>query len=121
MKYQIGDKVYSCPLLLTLEAISGKWKGIIIWFLLEEEVLRFSELKKKITEATKITDKMLIQCLRELEQDNLVLRKVYQVVPPKVEYSLTHSGKKMRPIFEDLIQFGLSHIVQDRAKVDEKI
>ena len=120
MQYQIGTKTYSCPLLLTLETISGKWKGVIIWFLLEQGILRFSELKEKINAATKITDKMLIQCLRELEQDNIVLRKVYQVVPPKVEYSLTHSGKKLRSIFDCLVQFGLSHLVQEKTKIKEE-
>ena len=88
MTYKIGKKSYTCPLLLTLESISGKWKGVIIWFLLEEKILRFGQLKKKINEATTITDKMLVQCLRELEQDQIIKRKVYPVVPPKVEYSL---------------------------------
>ena len=109
MKYKIGTKSYSCPLLLTLETISGKWKGVIIWFLLEHQELRFGQLKAKINAATKITDKMLIQCLRELESDGIVSRKVFQVVPPKVEYSLTATGQNLRPIFDALIQFGLSH------------
>ena len=111
MTYQIGDKKYSCPLLLTLETISGKWKGIIIWFLLENKVLRFSRLKEKINSATRITDKMLIQCLRELEHDGIIFRKVYLVVPPKVEYSLTDNGKNLRPIFNELVQFGVAHHV----------
>ncbi|MCK4934283.1 MAG: helix-turn-helix transcriptional regulator [Simkaniaceae bacterium] len=109
MIYEIGQKSYSCPLLLTLETISGKWKGIILWFLLEEKVLRFSELKKKINSAVKITDKMLIQCLRELEKNGIVSRSVYPVVPPKVEYSLTDLGKCLRPIFDELVKFGLLH------------
>lgn len=111
MKYAIGNKEYSCPLLLTLEAILGKWKGVLIWFLLENEVMRFSSLKAKMNEAKKITDKMLIQCLRELEADGLIKRKIYQVVPPKVEYSLTERGKSLKPIFLELIQFGLLHKV----------
>lgn len=115
MDYQIGDKTYSCPLLLTLETISGKWKGVIIWFLLTSGTLRFSELKAKIQKATKITDKMLIQCLRELERDRILLRKVYQVVPPKVEYSLTEMGKNLEPIFDALVQFGLLHKVEAEA------
>lgn len=109
MTYQFGEKTYNCPLILTLDAISGKWKGVLIYFLLESSVLRFSELKTKINAATKITDKMLIQCLRELEADGLVSRKVYAVVPPKVEYSLTENGKKLEPIFHELIQFGLNY------------
>lgn len=112
MKYQIGDKNYSCPLLLTLDTISGKWKGVIIWFLLENKVLRFAKLKEKINAATKITDKTLVQCLRELEKDGVVFRKVFQVVPPKVEYSLTDRGKELRSIFDQLIQFGLLHAAE---------
>jgi len=107
MSYKIGNKSFSCPLILTLEAISGKWKGVILWLLLEHQILRFSELKKKINAATKITDKMLIQCLRELERIGLIERKVYQVVPPKVEYFLTDTGRKLRPVLEELVQFGI--------------
>jgi len=109
MNYKIGSKTYSCPLILSLETISGKWKGVILWFLLEEKILRFGELKSKINEATKITDKMLIQCLRELEAAGLVSRKVYHVVPPKVEYSLTPNGQELRPVMEALINFGLKY------------
>lgn len=109
MSYSIGNKSYSCPLLLTLEAISGKWKGVIIWFLLENSTLRFSGIKSKMNQAKKITDKMLIQCLRELEIDGIIERKVHQVVPPKVEYSLTEMGKSLKPVFGELIQFGLRH------------
>lgn len=109
MKYQIGRKQYSCPLILTLETISGKWKGVIIWFLFEHEILRFAQLRDKINIAKKITDKMLIQCLRQLEEDKIITRKVYPVVPPKVEYSLTERGKKLRPIFDELVQFGLGY------------
>lgn len=120
MTYQLGNKFYSCPLILSLEAISGKWKGIIIWFLLETPVLRFSSLKNKITTATKITDKMLIQCLRELERDGLIKRKVYQEVPPKVEYSLTKNGKRLKAAFLELIQFGLAHEKKTNQTSPEK-
>ncbi|MCP5469286.1 MAG: helix-turn-helix transcriptional regulator [Chlamydiales bacterium] len=113
MSYEIGNKRYSCPLILTLETISGKWKGVILWFLIENPILRFSSLKKKINAATKITDKMLIQCLRELERDGLIERIIYAVVPPKVEYSLTDAGQKLQPIFKELIQFGLNYEKSD--------
>ena len=108
MQYKIGNKKFNCPLILTLDAIGGKWKGVIIWFLLESKVLRFSELKSKINEATKITDKMLIQCLRELEENQIIQRKVYRVVPPKVEYFLTQKGLKLKSVFDGLISFGLN-------------
>lgn len=109
MSYSIGNKTYSCPLILILDAISGKWKGVILWFLLENPVLRFSSLKTKINETTKISDRMLIQCLRELEADGLIERKIYLIVPPKVEYFLTDVGKNLRPIFTELVKFGLGY------------
>ena len=107
--YHIGNKKYLCPIVLTLETIEGKWKGVIIWFLLEEPVLRFGELKTRISSSMKITDKMLIQCLKELEGNGIIQRKVYKQVPPKVEYSLTAKGGKLRPIFNELVKFGLLH------------
>jgi len=108
-QYIIAEKKYSCPLILSLDCISGRWKGVIVWFLIENPVLRFGEIKIKINAVKKITDKMLIQCLKELEADGLIDRKVYKVVPPKVEYSLTPQGKKLKPIFDELIKFGLGY------------
>lgn len=107
--YHIGNKEYSCPIILSLETIAGKWKGVIIWFLLENPVLRFGELKSRISSAMKITDKMLIQCLKELESDGIIKREVYKVVPPKVEYSLTKKGKELKGVFRELVKFGLLH------------
>lgn len=109
--FTIGDRQYLCPLQLSLSLISGKWKGIIIWFLLDKETLRYGEIKKLIAEnsVTPITEKMLIQSLRELEEDSLVQRKIYPVVPPKVEYSLTEQGKNLKPIIDSLEQFGCDY------------
>ena len=109
--FTIGERQYLCPLQLSLSLISGKWKGIIIWFLIENEVLRFGEIKKLIAKnsSTPITEKMLIQSLKELEKDELVQRKVYPVVPPKVEYSLTSRGKDLKPIIDKLEEFGCDY------------
>lgn len=96
---------YHCPMELTLELIGGKWKSLILWHL-GENVLRFSELKKALP---KITQKMLTQQLRELEQDGLVRRFVYTQVPPKVEYSLTDTGKTILPILAAMYQWGLDY------------
>ena len=65
--------------------------------------LRFSELRKQVPKAT---PKMLTQQLRELEQDGLVLRQVYAIVPPKVEYSLTTKGKSLKPVLQALCSWG---------------
>lgn len=96
---------YHCPMELTLELIGGKWKSLILWHL-GENVLRFCELKKGLP---KITQKMLTQQLRELEQDGLVKRFVYTQVPPKVEYSLTDAGKTILPILAVMYQWGLDY------------
>ncbi len=78
---------------------------MIIWYL-KDEKKRFNELQKLLPKATQ---KMLIQKLRELENDGIVHREVYPVVPPKVEYSLTEYGKSLKPIIKQLYLWGDSH------------
>lgn len=94
---------YNCPLGLTLGVIGGKYKVMIIWFLYQNKVLRYNELQKTIKD---ITPKMLISQLRELEDDGIIERKVYPVVPPKVEYSLTAKGKSLIPILLEMRKWG---------------
>lgn len=97
---------YQCSMELTLELIGGKWKSLILWHL-GENILRFSELKKALP---RITQKMLTQQLRELEQDGLIRRFVYTQVPPKVEYSLTDAGRTILPILAAMCQWGLDYV-----------
>lgn len=92
----------NCPVQTCLEFISDKWKILIIRDLLSG-TKRFGELKKSLSP---ITQKMLTQQLREMENDGLVSRKVYPVVPPKVEYSLTPLGKSLEPVIEKMKQWG---------------
>lgn len=94
---------YNCPLGLTLGVIGGKYKVMIIWFLYQNKVLRYNELQKTIHG---ITPKMLIAQLRELENDGIVERKVYPVVPPKVEYFLTAKGESLIPILLEMKSWG---------------
>lgn len=101
--YRLGNKVFSCPIDLAHQAISGKWKLLILFRLVTREVMRFSELKKEIDD---ISEKMLIQQLKELTKEGLVKRKVYPVVPPKVEYTLTDKGKAVAPVIELLRTWG---------------
>src|SRR5690348_5473551 len=89
----------------TLKVLGGKWKPPIL-YLLSSGTLRFGQLKKNITG---ITQKMLAQELKEMETDGLVLRKVYPVVPPKVEYSLTAYGKTLEPILKSMSAWGQKH------------
>lgn len=89
---------FVCSLDAAMHVIGGKWKLFIIWNL-KDGTKRFSELLKLIPH---ITQKMLTQQIRELERDNMVNRKVYAQVPPKVEYSLTETGQKLVPIVTNL-------------------
>ncbi|ALU35119.1 putative HTH-type transcriptional regulator YtcD [Clostridium ljungdahlii DSM 13528] len=90
---------------LTLDIIGGKWKPLIIWHL-GENTLRFSELKRALPN---ITQKMLTQQLRALEEDQLVNRFVYAEVPPKVEYSLTEKGKTLLPVLSTLCNWAIEY------------
>ena len=97
---------YKCPLEATMDIIGGKYKGVIIGHLIDR-TLRYSELQKLISHAT---PKMLIQQLKELEADGIVQRKLYPVVPPKTEYSLTERGKTLIPAIIELNKWGLSYL-----------
>ena len=96
----------NCPVEATLDLIGGKYKALILWHLSEKQ-LRFSELRKVITTAT---PKMLTQQLRELEINELVHREVFPVVPPKVEYSLTETGRSLLPILIAMRDWGATYL-----------
>lgn len=95
-----------CPVATTLERIGGKYKALILWHL-SNSTLRFSELQKRIGGAT---PKMLTQQLRELETQELIHRKVYPVIPPKVEYSLTDLGRSLLPILVAMRDWGAEYL-----------
>lgn len=97
---------YSCPVEATIDLIGGKYKAVIMWHLMNG-CLRYSELHRRVPKAT---DKMLAQQLRELEADGLISRKVYPVVPPKTEYSLTDFGKTLTPILDELCNWGRDYL-----------
>jgi DNA-binding HxlR family transcriptional regulator len=93
-------------MVLVQNLIAGKWKILILWYL-SYGILRFSQLKARLPN---VTQKMLTQQLRSLEEDQLIFRKVYNIVPPKVEYGLTERGKKLIPILELMHGFGADYI-----------
>ena len=101
-----------CPVEAALEVIGGKWKGVILYHLLSDTI-RFNELRRLMPE---ITQRMLTKQLRELEADNLISRKVYPEVPPKVEYSTTDYGKTLAPVIYALQKWGTQHL--KRSSVD---
>ena len=98
----INNNNYNCPVELTLSIIGGKWKCLIIHHLIDG-TKRFNELRRLIP---KVTQRMLTSQLRELERDNIVCRKVYAVVPPKTEYSLSKLGKSLEPVLWSMHEWG---------------
>jgi DNA-binding HxlR family transcriptional regulator len=96
-------KGQQCPAERTLDVIGGRWKVLILWQLFQGEK-RFSELLRALEG---ITQKMLTQQLRELENDGIVHRQVYPQIPPKVEYSLTPVGGSLRPVVDAMCDWGL--------------
>ncbi len=96
----------SCTVETTLKVIGGRWKVLILRELFQG-VKRFGELHRALNG---ITQKMLTQQLREMEQDGLIHREVYLQVPPKVEYSLTDLGKTLQPILEAMHNWGIQYL-----------
>jgi DNA-binding HxlR family transcriptional regulator len=101
-----SEKKFNCSIEATISLIGGKYKAIILWHLIDK-TLRFNELQKTIPNAT---PKMLTQQLRELEADGLLIRKVYPVVPPKTEYSLSEFGKTLSPILAVMCDWGKRYL-----------
>jgi DNA-binding HxlR family transcriptional regulator len=101
--YRLHDRLYYCPVNLAIEALTGKWKTLIVWQLTLHGSVRYGALKRSIPG---ITHKMLAQSLRQLEADGLVERRVFDVVPPHVEYELSPDGRRLEPVMRALEQFG---------------
>lgn len=97
---------FNCPVEATIELIGGKYKSVILWHLIDGKK-RFSELKRLLPKAT---EKMLAQQLRDLESDGLVIRTVYPVVPPKVEYSLSELGRTIIPVLDAMCGWGEGYL-----------
>lgn len=97
---------FGCPVEACLEVIGGKWKGVILFHLLGG-TRRFNELQRLMPS---VTQRMLTRQLRELEKDQVVTRKVYAEVPPKVEYSLTEFGKTLEPALQMLQGWGSEYL-----------
>jgi DNA-binding HxlR family transcriptional regulator len=109
-----SDKIYRCPLELSIDLIGGKWKCVTLWHL-RNGTLRFSQLKKRLPG---VTQKMLTHQLRDLEENGLINRKVYPVVPPKVEYSLTEEGKVFVPVLKSMYKWGRNYSDKFHVEID---
>jgi DNA-binding HxlR family transcriptional regulator len=117
----VCHKEFNCEKELTLNVIGGKWKMLILWHLGKEGTKRFNELKALMPG---ITQRMLVNQLRELESDFIIHREVYPVVPPKVEYSLTDKGESLMPILDSMYEWGKNYktFIDDilNNQIDEK-
>lgn len=103
-----ADWEETCPLVTTQRIMAGKWKLSIIWFLAEHSVMRFSQLKAAFEDPT-LTQKMLTQHLKELQEDQLVIRTVYNTVPLKVEYQLSPLGQSFIPVMRQMERWGADY------------
>ncbi len=108
-------KAYYNPVEFAMDRIGGTWKMPILWRL-REKTLRYSDLKKDLPH---ITHKMLSTVLRDLEREGFVTRKVYAVVPPKVEYTITRRGLKAIPVIETIRKYGTELMKELGVKVKE--
>jgi DNA-binding HxlR family transcriptional regulator len=103
-EFLFKNKLYYNPVEFAMDRIGGTWKMPILWRL-KDKTLRYGELKKDMP---RITHKMLTSQLRELEEEGFISRKVYPVVPPKVEYTITKRGKRAITIVETIRNYGIS-------------
>ena len=101
--YRVKGKEYSCCTSVTMGIIGGKWKSVILFYLIKEP-LRYNELRKKMKD---VTERTLSLQLKDLEADGVIQRKVYTTKPPlKVEYSLTDFGKTLIPLLQEMAKWG---------------
>lgn len=100
----------NCPVAAMLQLIGGKWKPVIL-YCLRSDTRRFGEIGARIPS---ISRKVLTDQLKELEEDNLIQRKHFKEIPPRVEYSLTELGKSMAPVFTEMEKWGLTHILNKK-------
>lgn len=108
---------HDCKVETALDILVGKWKPVILYHIIGNETLRFSELQRLIPNISK---KMLTAQLRELEYHDIINRKVYAQIPPKVEYSINEYGKGLLPLLEAMHIWGLAHLEHLQALYGDK-
>ena len=104
--YYINDKEYKCSVAVTLDIFNDRWKLAFIWHLLENSKI-FKDLHEDINE---ITQKTLTIKLKELEEKNIIHREVFAEVPPKVVYSLTPCGRRLKPVLQEMYKWGIDYV-----------
>jgi len=109
-----------CPMEATLDVIGGRWKGVILYHLLDGEK-RFGELRRLLPG---VTQRMLTLQLRELEEDEVIHREIYKQIPPKVEYSLTEFGRSLEPTIALMCRWGeqyMSRLAERQLSAAEEV
>ena len=101
---------YICGIDAALDVVSGKWKGLVLWELNAHGTRRYAELRRALHG---VSEKMLTQHLRQMEEDGLISRKVYAEVPPRVEYTLTDAGAALNEALQPLGEWGRGRIRRD--------
>jgi DNA-binding HxlR family transcriptional regulator len=107
----MAKRSYDCGLGVALDVVGGKWKPIVLWHL-SGGPRRFGELRRLVTG---ISEKMLIQELREMQADGIVAREDFREIPPRVEYSLTAFGESLREALRPLCEWGTEHMARIEA------
>lgn len=109
------DKAEECPITIFMTDIGGKWKPVIVWLLILNDVMRFNELSKAING---ISQKMLSQQLKDLEKQKLIIRKSYPVIPPKVEYRLTNKGKSLEHLLKEIMKWSNENLKEKKTEAN---
>ena len=117
LNQRLLNKDFTCEKELTLSLISGKWKVVLIWHLAHEGPLRFGQMMRLFSN---ISQRILTKQLREMEQDGLISRRIYDGSVPKVEYSLTELGATLVPIVDAMWLWGKDHMSYYAEKVRVK-
>ncbi|SHN36672.1 helix-turn-helix domain-containing protein [Chitinophaga sp. CF418] len=104
---KLNNKTYTCPVDVTLSFIGGKWKILILSHLNIFNDRGFSEIRDNLPG---ISEKMLVQQLKELERDQLIEKKVFSLKPYRVQYNITPTGKSLSPLFEFLSEYGINYL-----------
>lgn len=114
---KVSCSSYSCEIEVTLEVLRGKWKALILWNLHKHKVVRYNEMRRLIPT---VSQKMLTQQMRELDDHHLIHREVHNTVPPTVEYSLSEAGLALIPIMQAMDKWGKKYVSYYSEKEAEK-
>jgi len=114
--YKINGKEYECSVAVTLDIFNDKWKLSIIWNLLDNPK-RFKDLNEEICGITK---KTLTVKLKELQEKHIIDREVFPVVPPKVVYSLSPAGQRLKSVLKDMLEWGVSYVEEHGEVIENK-